>query len=544
MSGERRRELHRFFRGHGFEADRTETDLLRYVGKLRIGTHYIEVAWELPKSLDFISLPKLYIIDDPDGALKNVVAHLLDDFYCYAREGAKVLDRYNVAGTMQMCLERAKESLYDAIHKKNFSDELAEEFVQHWRAKGYCVSDLQMRGSYMGRVVKRDYGYVITDKQDRKAPAKSNLVWVERVDKPLTFPPRHKPPENIQEFLNWAEFIGTGLRKKFLQTLVDGFPKAIPDLYFRAPNAIVGVRVKLPPLVQATVRDAKTYERALIQQGDKVQVVRFASERADPDFLYSRNTGTNIFAKKRILLVGCGTIGGHLAKFLAQSGAGYKPGSLVLLDWQHFSPSNIGRHLLDIKAVHKAKAVALVESFADYPNLNMRAEIAHIEQVWDKYVGFDLIIDATGDEATSIALNHHFTKLRHAGKTVPAVLHVWLDGLGEATQALLVKDTEFACYKCLRPELEKEPRFSPLRPGYIPPQRPATCGDGVYMEYGVGAPAIAAGLAFTMATDFMRGNPGKLFRTLLIDSKNTVHVANRNPERSAKCPACGTSHTA
>lgn len=439
--------------------------------------------------------------------------------------------------------ERAKESLYDAIHKKNFSDELAEEFVQHWNADGYCISDLQMRGSYMGRVVKRDYGYVITDKQERKATSKSNLVWVERVDRPLTFPPGYKPPTNIQEFLNWAEAMSTGLRKKFLQTLIDGYPKAIPDLYFRAPNAIVGIRVKLPPLVKASVRDAKTYERALIQKGHEVQVVRFASERADPEFLYSRNTGANIFAKKRILLVGCGTIGSHLAKFLAQSGAGYKPGSLVLVDWQRFSPPNIGRHLLDVKSVHRPKAQALVDTFATYPNLNMRAEVARIEQVWDKFAGFDLIIDATGDEATSIALNHHFTELRHKGKNVPAVLHVWLDGLGEATQALLVKDTEFACYKCLRPELQKEPRFSPLRPGYTAPQRPATCGDGAYMEYGVGAPAIAAGLAFTMATDFMRGKPGKLFRTLLIDFTNTVNVSNRNASRSPKCPACGTSHT-
>ena len=48
--------------------------------------------------------------------------------------------------------------------------------------------------------------------------------------------------------------------------------------------------------------------------------------------------------------------------------------------------------------------------------------------------GADLIIDATGEESLSIALNHHAVTHR---PNFPPVLHTWIVGNGGATQALL-----------------------------------------------------------------------------------------------------------
>lgn len=149
----------------------------------------------------------------------------------------------------------------------------------------------------------------------------------------------------------------------------------------------------------------------------------------------------------------------------------------------------------------------------------------------------DLVVDATGEEAVSIALNQRLVDRRPSG---PAAVHVWLAGNGAAAQCLFVDHKgEGACLKCLRPAGAAATRPDwPLAPGAGLREAPAACGEAAFVPYGVAAPAIAAGLALKVCLDRAGGNTHPAMRTIRIDAAATAPVADCDPRAEAGCPAC------
>ena len=138
-----------------------------------------------------------------------------------------------------------------------------------------------------------------------------------------------------------------------------------------------------------------------------------------------------------------------------------------------------------------------------------------------------------------MSINHHFVAHRRDHETAPGVLHVRLFGNGAAAQTLLVDGPDFACFKCLKPDHGGNWRFSPLKSGVAATQTVAACGESQYIAYGVAAPAMAAALALQLILDWNNGTPAPRMRTIRIEKKDTQEVADKNPDRSPRCPACG-----
>ena len=99
-------------------------------------------------------------------------------------------------------------------------------------------------------------------------------------------------------------------------------------------------------------------------------------------------------AQKRVLVAGCGGLGGYLVEYLARMGVG----ELTAVDGDVFEPSNLNRQLLSaeallgtskalaarerVRAVNPAVAVRAVEAFLDEENADGLVE------------GQDLVLDA------------------------------------------------------------------------------------------------------------------------------------------------------
>jgi molybdopterin/thiamine biosynthesis adenylyltransferase len=248
----------------------------------------------------------------------------------------------------------------------------------------------------------------------------------------------------------------------------------------------------------------------------------------------------NPLEHKKIAVIGCGTIGSHLSKFIAQTGAGTGTGTLTLIDNQSLSAANIGRHLLGIEYMGQNKAIALSHEIKRHlPDVNVRAISDDAWRSVRQLDLYDLVIDATGEESLSISINEYFIDRRFNDSPTPAVLHIWLSGRGDAAQMLLVHSKEFACYKCLSPDFGGTERYSPLLSDYNPKGIPAACGDSAYMPYGVGSPAIAAGLANVAVVDWATSNGRPHLRTIPINSRTTKNIGDGNPKRNERCPACG-----
>jgi hypothetical protein len=83
-------------------------------------------------------------------------------------------------------------------------------------------------------------------------------------------------------------------------------------------------------------QQTKGFGRYLIQHhADKIPITRLTGDRADERFVIDRNLGRSSgLDRQRIAVIGLGTIGGQLAKLLAQAGAGFGGGYLSLMDQQ------------------------------------------------------------------------------------------------------------------------------------------------------------------------------------------------------------------
>lgn len=109
---------------------------------------------------------------------------------------------------------------------------------------------------------------------------------------------------------------------------------------------------------------------------------------------------------KRVLLLGCGSVGGHLAFELARAGVG----QLALVDHDIFTPENTYRHVLGKRYWGQNKARALRGAMmAQLPFTDADAVPETVETALAcgmvRLNDYDLIVSALGNPTSELALN-------------------------------------------------------------------------------------------------------------------------------------------
>jgi len=556
---QRAKDLLRTLAHKGFKRDRSETKAYRYTGRLKAAGREVSVSIAFP-DLEFTRLPELTILN-PEQEAPHVVAHLTaSGALCFARNEDLVLDRYDVGGTALMCLELARRGIERALTHKHLEQEIAQEFRQHWLGIPFyydiAATDHERAKLYLVPQNRKPDHFLLTDCEDvlkrlvaeeagrRKIIASSRPAFVFRSNTDLTFRRDYRQPQTLAAFTAWLESILPNIGGRAVNELTRRFPDHLVSLFVNAPNGCVGILVdaSLPILKGAQRRQG--LQRIAQVNAAKIGVQRYSGTRIDLPFIFGRNMNRHTpLTGRRIALVGCGTIGSHLAKFLVQSGAGHNDGTLLLLDNQTLEPGNVGRHYLGTTSIGDSKPGALKgEILRQFPETNILPMVTNAERILNTLAGYDLVVDATGEEALSMSINHHFVARRRDHEMVPDVLHIRLFGNGAAAQALLVDGSEFACFKCLKPDHGGNWRFDPLKPGVASTQTVAACGEAQYIAYGVAAPVMAAALALQLILDWNSGTPAPRMRTIRIEKKDSRQIADKNPDRSPRCPACGDCH--
>jgi len=163
------------------------------------------------------------------------------------------------------------------------------------------------------------------------------------------------------------------------------------------------------------------------------------------EFLLPRGGASTSSGSGRIAVVGCGSVGGEVARLLASSGVD----KLTLVDPESYEIENIYRHTLGSGKIGVKKTTALAEELqAKFPYLSVKTrEISYLEHCLDEefleeHKG---IVVATGD---ATAERYFDAQLRTSEKR-PWVIYCWVEGLGVGGHAVYVHSTGQGCLGCL-----------------------------------------------------------------------------------------------
>lgn len=170
-------------------------------------------------------------------------------------------------------------------------------------------------------------------------------------------------------------------------------------------------------------------------------------KRCDKLYLTSRtnSTSNNLVVNKKLLLIGCGSIGGYVANELVKSGFE----KITLIDNDFLYEENIYRHLLGIEYVDKYKCVALQEYLnKNIPCLSINSLVDNIEDaVYEGNIDFkdyDIIISAIGNHNVNRWINKYIFK----NKIDVPLIYTWNEVLGIGNHIAYIKYGNMGCYEC------------------------------------------------------------------------------------------------
>ncbi len=163
----------------------------------------------------------------------------------------------------------------------------------------------------------------------------------------------------------------------------------------------------------------------------------------DHEYIHSRGGDGRNFSQKKVLLIGCGSLGGYVAHLLSRAGIGY----LTVTDNDILGWENVGRHVLGASYLGRWKAEAMSEALIrELPHLNIvgipkdwRDIYEENQNIFDEH---DLVISTVADWRCEGPLNA--LKLKH---NLPPLLFGWLEPHAVAGHCLVISE-KGGCFEC------------------------------------------------------------------------------------------------
>ena len=177
------------------------------------------------------------------------------------------------------------------------------------------------------------------------------------------------------------------------------------------------------------------------------KVHRHVVERADHLWIHGRDRDSrqSVLRKASVAVLGCGSLGGAVARLLAQAGVG----NLLLVDPALMAWRNVGRHTLAAPSVAKHKADALAEDIGRaYPHLaSIRSSRCRVgpaaHHLVEELEHSNLIVSTMGNWGAESFLN----ELQRKKTSLPTIIFAWLENRALAAHAVVIQRNT-ACLRC------------------------------------------------------------------------------------------------
>lgn len=170
-------------------------------------------------------------------------------------------------------------------------------------------------------------------------------------------------------------------------------------------------------------------------------------KRADHLWIHGRDQDRRqeCLREARVAVLGCGSLGGSLARLLAQAGVG----NLLLVDPATLDWPNVGRHQLGARSVDRPKARELAREIEGaYPHLtdisSRKKRVGMGEgALMDELLTYDLVVSTMGNWAAESFLND----VQQEREDFPPIVYGWLEPHAAAAHAVVVPRLG-ACLRC------------------------------------------------------------------------------------------------
>ena len=376
-----------------------------------------------------------------------------------------VLIDWNLSGILIQSLYRAQNILQDGILGKN-SEDFIKEFELYWNqlpqsrlarfvvpleensqnVKCVIKPVMQRKKEKQSEYLKRLCSSPIYIGEDSKSLERWKLGNVSIVNAAyfIVYPQDNIIPPDIRKSVSL----------NYLNCLLEMVPEndVFKILSKLSKNKVIVFAIKQPMgvtnyigfLVKGGCLE-RCQGRCVFSNAEHLQPL--VVSRSDKKYLLKRTSEDEVeIDKKKILVVGCGSIGGHLICELAKSG--YE--DITIVDDDILSEENIFRHTLGMEYVSKYKCVALEEYIRkNIPEVSIKSlaekfEDAVLEENLELNA-YDLIISATGNHN----LNRWINSFVIEHKVNTPVVYAWNEVYGIGNHVAYIKYGNEGCYECL-----------------------------------------------------------------------------------------------
>lgn len=406
-------------------------------------------------------LPKARLLD---VGLIGTLPHVnIEGTICLEESDSVLVDYSRPLDVVCLFLNQVVK-LLDRVRLGIYQDELLDEFEGYFLPKNkvnsfyYAQEKLDEIFLWQERQNKSIVPVFISDSKDTAKIKFSNIKKLGGVKHasilhiPLDrgiLPPSNGESIDSQYVTGLKQYIGVDNKKILAKRLKKARLKKTFFMLLSLPRS-GGERSQL--LLRFVA--GKSLPHPLLEHSDEWVITPYAVKRHNKEYLLERGGAEKSLLEKKVVVVGCGSVGGEITMMLAKAGIG----ELTLIDNDVLDADNIYRHrlggaYLNFMPEPKAGGVDLRKKVdvlkhsieRDLPYVNINSKPYLFDKVLDDpdVLGADIIVVSIGSPTVSLEINK---TLKSLGKQ--NVVYCWNEAAGCGGHSLAVNLNE-SCLQCL-----------------------------------------------------------------------------------------------
>lgn len=370
-----------------------------------------------------------------------------------------ILIEKNLIGILRNCIQRMKEILSSGIDKNNIEDFVNEfnsyvilsknvKYSKLLRDTSDKVANIKCAVRYKQRKIKNkiynietDMIFISNDVNDfriykNKVTVYNGLsIYVE--SKEWIYPPDWRKEIDVG-YVNYLLNKSVNKEKIINNYLSEKGKYKFLIFTIKQPNGkIVNIGIQL-------TRYTFNQEKKIFLNDTSFNLLNIDS--INPNQLCIRGGGDTELSSKKILVIGCGSIGGYLIEQIAKSGIN----NIEIIDDDILKEENIYRHILGMEYIGRYKSEAICEYIKkNIPHINIVGTQTKIEEALEdesiNLNNYDLIISAVGNHNVNRWLNEYV----HKYNIKNTIMYLWNEVLDIGNHILITNNKYIGCYECL-----------------------------------------------------------------------------------------------